>query len=98
MSHRSLWARAAATPHIIERHGKSFRTPVALHLKMGNGKIRHLHLHLQLREDTLLIARASGQSAVVDRGATVVRYPGAMVQMLLALDRTLRLRPGSSKL
>jgi hypothetical protein len=96
MSPRSLWARAAATPHIIERHGKSFRTPVALHLKMGNGKIRHLHL--QLREDTLLIARASGQSAVVDRGPTVVHYPGAMVQMLLALDRTLRLRPGSSKL
>ena len=45
--------------HVIERSGRSFTTPVALHLKVENGKIRHL----QLYEDTLLIAQAFGESA-----------------------------------
>jgi ketosteroid isomerase-like protein len=45
--------------HVIERSGKSFTTPVALHLKVENGKIRHL----QLYEDTLLIAQAFDESA-----------------------------------
>ncbi|MGQ9367167.1 nuclear transport factor 2 family protein [Azospirillum sp. A39] len=42
--------------HVIEETGKSFTTPVALHLKVENGKIRYLRLY----EDTLLISQAFG--------------------------------------
>ncbi len=42
--------------HVIERSGSSFETPVALHVKVQDGKIKHL----QLYEDTLLITQAYG--------------------------------------
>lgn len=40
--------------HVIELSGRSFTTPIVLHLKVENGKIRYL----QLYEDTLLISQA----------------------------------------
>ena len=45
--------------HVIEQSGRSFTTPIALHLKVVDGKIRHL----QLYEDTLLISQAFGDGA-----------------------------------
>lgn len=42
--------------HVIAGSGRSFETPVALHLKVRDGKISHL----QLYEDTLLISQAFG--------------------------------------
>lgn len=42
--------------HVIKDNGKSFTTPIALHLKVENGKISYL----QLYEDTLLISQAFG--------------------------------------
>ncbi len=45
-----------AFSHVIEASGRSFTTPVALHLTVEAGKISHL----QLYEDTLLIAQAFG--------------------------------------
>jgi len=40
--------------HVIAQSGRSFETPIALHLKVEEGKISHL----QLYEDTLLISQA----------------------------------------
>lgn len=51
--------------HVIERSGSSFETPVALHVKVQDGKIKHL----QLYEDTLLITQAFGAAG----GAPAVR-------------------------
>lgn len=42
--------------HVVEQSGRSFTTPIALHLKVADGKISHL----QLYEDTLLISQALG--------------------------------------
>lgn len=42
--------------HVIKRNGKSFTTPIALHLKVESGRITRL----QLYEDTLMIAQAFG--------------------------------------
>jgi ketosteroid isomerase-like protein len=42
--------------HVIKSSGNAFTTPVVLHLKVENGRIRYL----QLYEDTLLIAQAYG--------------------------------------
>lgn len=42
--------------HVIKENGNSFTTPIALHLKVENGKISYL----QLYEDTLLISQAFG--------------------------------------
>lgn len=50
--------------HVIQRSGEAFTTPIVPHLKVENGKIRHL----QLYEDTLLISQAFG---FADRGRTV---------------------------
>ncbi|NIC39383.1 SnoaL-like domain-containing protein [Halomonas desiderata] len=44
--------------HTIERNGRAFTTPVALHLKVDGGKVTHL----QLYEDTLLISQAFGSA------------------------------------
>lgn len=44
--------------HVIRETGRSFTTPVALHLKVDGGKITHL----QLYEDTLLISQAFGSA------------------------------------
>ena len=59
--------------HVIKRNNKSFTTPVALHLKVRDGKITHL----QLYEDTLLISQAFDFSA----GAPAVR-PGDLPKSL----------------
>jgi ketosteroid isomerase-like protein len=40
--------------HVIAQSGKSFETPITLHLKVGNGKINYLRLY----EDTLLISQS----------------------------------------
>ena len=42
--------------HVIKGNGRSFETPIALHMKVQNGKISYL----QLYEDTLLISQAFG--------------------------------------
>jgi ketosteroid isomerase-like protein len=42
--------------HVIERSGSSFETPIALHLRVEDGKISYLRLY----EDTLLISQAFG--------------------------------------
>jgi Ketosteroid isomerase-related protein len=42
--------------HVIAKTGRTFTTPVALHVKVTDGRIRHL----QLYEDTLLITQAFG--------------------------------------
>ncbi|MCJ9751062.1 nuclear transport factor 2 family protein [Neorhizobium sp. BETTINA12A] len=42
--------------HVIAGNGRSFETPIALHLKVHDGKISYL----QLYEDTLLISQAFG--------------------------------------
>jgi Ketosteroid isomerase-related protein len=42
--------------HVIARSGVPFETPIALHLRVQDGKISHL----QLYEDTLLISQAFG--------------------------------------
>lgn len=42
--------------HVIAGNDRSFETPIALHLKVHDGKISHL----QLYEDTLLISQAFG--------------------------------------
>jgi uncharacterized protein len=59
--------------HIIKQNNKAFTTPVALHLKVHDGKITHL----QLYEDTLLISQAFD----VADGAAAVR-PGDIPKSL----------------
>ena len=42
--------------HVIAESGKSFETPITLHLKVSDGKINYLRLY----EDTLLISQSFG--------------------------------------
>lgn len=64
--------------HIVERNGSAFTTPIALHLKVKDGKISHL----QLYEDTLLISQAFGAA----NGAPAVG-PGDLPMSLRTVEK-----------
>lgn len=62
--------------HVIAQSGRSFETPIALHLKVQEGKISHL----QLYEDTLLISQAfdaAGGSPAIGPGDLPKSLPAA---------------------
>lgn len=69
--------------HVIAQSGRSFETPIALHLKVQEGKISHL----QLYEDTLLISQAFDAA-----GGSPAIGPGDLPKSLRAAEH-----PGLNK-